>query len=158
MNDPLLVSRLQGFANLAGNLQRLVGGNRPTLDSFSKSLALNKFKHEEADAFSFLKIVDGSDVGVIQRCQYLRFSHETVHAFPIARKNVGQDLNGNIPLQLCVATTEDFSHPTASQQRSDFVRREVRADCDWHRLAEVYRRPAPIGFKFACAHARKHFP
>ena len=109
------------MTNLACNLECLFGVHGPALDSFSKSPALNKFKHEEADAVRFLNIVDASDVGVIQRCQELRFSYETVHAFPIARKNLGQDLYGDIPLQLCVATTENFSHPAASQQRSDFV-------------------------------------
>jgi hypothetical protein len=54
--------------------------------------------------------VDGRDVGMVERCQHVRFALEASHAARIARERVRQNLQRHITFQFGVAATVDLTH------------------------------------------------
>jgi hypothetical protein len=70
-------------------------------------------------------------VRVIQRGKNLGFAAETRESLRVVGERVGQDLQGDVATELCVAGAIDLAHAARPERRDDFVRaRRVSADVD----------------------------
>jgi hypothetical protein len=59
---------------------------------------------------------------MIQRSEGLCFALEARHAFGIARKLFGQNLERDLAIQIRVARPIHFAHPTRTERRLDVIR------------------------------------
>ena len=71
MHDPFLVRGFQRFADGRRNIQHFVETKRPAADALGQRLAVDKFQHQEALAIGFFQIVNGGNVGMIERRENL---------------------------------------------------------------------------------------
>jgi len=60
-----------------------------------------------------LEPVNGSDVGMVQKRQKLRLSLEPGDTFLVSRELLGKNLDSNVPVELPVSGSVDFSIPPA---------------------------------------------
>jgi len=58
---------------------------------------------------------------MIEGGKYLSFPLKTGHTLRIVSECLGQDLQGHIPLQACIAGTINLAHPTGTEQRHNFI-------------------------------------
>ena len=80
----------------------------------------------------FLQAVDGADVGVVERGQHLGLALESRQPVRVRGHRRGQDLEGDLALQLAVAGAVNFSHSPRPQGRAHFVRAEPGAGEERH--------------------------
>ena len=66
MDGPLLMRGFESFGDLFGNGQRLVERNRPLLNAIRQRRAFDKFQDQRPNTISFLKAMNGGDVGMVQ--------------------------------------------------------------------------------------------
>jgi hypothetical protein len=78
--------------------------------------------HQLSDQIVLPDVVDGHDVGMIQRRHGPRFLLETMAARRIARNFVGKHLQRNVASQAGVARFVHFAHATSADGCEDFIR------------------------------------
>ena len=84
-------------------------------------------------------MIDRADVRMVQRCQHESFALESRHAFRIAREGFGQDLDRHLSrVKRGIAGAIDFTHSANSQKFQDFVRADLRAGFECHRVRTDY--------------------
>ena len=89
MDDPFLVSGLDGLGDLSGNHERLIERNRASSNPIRQCGALDEFENQGPNAVGLLEAVDARDVGMVQRRKHLRFSQEAPHALGIEGERLG---------------------------------------------------------------------
>ena len=75
-NDALGVRGVERIGNFDGDIEQAVEFQRAAVDQVLQSGAVQKFHGDEGFAVLFADIVDGADVGMIQRGGCLRFAFE----------------------------------------------------------------------------------
>jgi hypothetical protein len=58
---------------------------------------------------------------VVQRRQRLRFAREARNTIAVMRNDVGQDLDGDITVELRVPRAIDLTHPACPERGDNFV-------------------------------------
>ena len=76
---------------------------------------------------ALLETVDVRDVGMVQRRQRLRFALEPREAIRVGRERLGQDFDGNVPIELRVARAVDLAHAAGANGGEDFIGAEPGA-------------------------------
>ena len=117
MDDPLVVSGLQGIGNLERQLERFFNWDGTTIETVRQGVTFNKFENKEVRAIVFFKPVDGCDVRVIQRCKEFRFSLKPCEAISVFGKLFWQRLYRNFTPEFRVLGTPHFPHSTLTQER-----------------------------------------
>src|SRR5262249_4002926 len=87
--------------------------------------------------FVFLQIEDSGNVGMIKRSENFGFAPETAHTCRVARKFIRQNLDGNFSLEFDVARAIDLAHSALAEQGCDFIRAELLANLERHRLCAI---------------------
>ncbi len=128
VNDPLLVRRLERLGDLAGDGQGLLERDRPALQSLGEVFALDELHHERADAVRLLEAVDRGDVRVLKLGEELCLALEAGEALGVGGEHLGEDLDGDLALQLRVGRAVDDPHPALAEGAGDLVGAECRAD------------------------------
>ena len=64
---------------------------------------------------------------MIQRGQRLRLTLETREAVDVMREGLGEDLDRDVAIQLCIARAKDMAHTPFANRRGDVVDAEARA-------------------------------
>ena len=83
---------------------------------------------DERDAAArSLDTVDGSDVGMIQRSERLRFAVESRDALGIGGERLGQDFDRNLPPEIRVGGSVNLAHATRAKRTDDFKMSDSRA-------------------------------
>ncbi len=67
------------------------------------------------------------DVGMIQCRQRLRFALEPGDAFRIGRDRLGEDFDGNVPIELRVARAIHLTHPAHTDGSENLVETKASA-------------------------------
>ena len=77
-------------------------------------------------ASGFSDIIDGADIGMIERGSGASLALE---AFPSSnrRKSLRQDFYGYVAMEACVPRAIDFAHPALAEGGKDFVGAELVA-------------------------------
>ena len=128
MDDSLLVRRLEGLGDLAGDGEGLVERERPALQPLGEVLALDELHDEGAHAARLLEAVDRGDVGVLQLGEDLRLALEAGEAVGVRGERLRQDLDRDLALELRVGRPVDDAHAALAERGGDLVGAEARAD------------------------------
>ena len=96
------VRGLERLGDLAGDREGLVERERPALQPLGEVFALDELHDEGADAARLLEAVDRGDVGVLELGEDLRLALEAREAFGVGGERLGEDLDGDLALQLRV--------------------------------------------------------
>jgi hypothetical protein len=110
------VRRRQPVGHLRGDIDRLRRGHRAGLDHAPQSVAADQFGSDPVCAVIAADVVNGDDVGVIERAGRAGFALETGDAVRVARQGGGQYLDGHLALQPRIAGAPDLAHPAPAQQ------------------------------------------
>ena len=146
MNDALLVGLFERLGDLLGDLDRLIGGNRPSLQAPRKVLAFDQLEYQKGLPVGFFQAVDRGDVRVVQGPEEVGLALEPREALGVAGDLSGENLDRNVTPEVLVRRAVHLAHAALSQLGSDSVVRErcpeQVAGFYWH--PQDYRRgPAP---------------
>ena len=67
MDDPFRVGRVQRIRDLDSQLEKFLGLQRLPPDPVPQRLALQQFHHDERPAIVLADVMNGADVGMVQR-------------------------------------------------------------------------------------------
>ena len=84
-------------------------------------LALEQFHGDERAAFEFADIVNGADVGMIQRRGGAGFAAESLDGLGVLGNVVGKKFEGHVAAEARVLGFVDHAHATAAQFFQDAV-------------------------------------
>jgi hypothetical protein len=140
MNDPFLVRRLNGVDDLAGDAQRLVNSQPRALrrvELLGERLAIHELEDDVRDASPriapLLEAKDLGDVWMIERGQQLRLAREARSALRISDEGVGQDFDGDVAIELGIASAIHLAHSASPKRAEDLVRTEPHSGGQGHR-------------------------
>ncbi len=124
MDDAEVVGGFEGLGNLPRDGQGLRQGDRPARDDRGQVLTLDQL-HDESTRTAWCRpgfeAVDLRDVRVIQRGQGLRFAREARQPLGIEGEVFGEDLDGNVAIELRVPRTIDLTHAAFAELLQDAI-------------------------------------
>ncbi len=131
-------------ASRASAIWRAIGsasasGSGPRAMCVREVLALDELHHERADAVRLLDAVDGGDVRMIERGERLGLAREPGEALGVGGDGGGQDLDGDVAIELGVAGAIDLAHSAFAKLRDDAIRAEALSSASTLRLATAHR-------------------
>ena len=132
VNDALFVRGFERVGDLAGDGESLVNRNGSRRDTFGERGPVDEFHHQRSDTAGFLKAVNSGDIGMVQRCQRLRFALEAGHAVGVLSESSGQYLDGHLAMQPGVLRAVDLTHSARADGREDFVGTEASSGGKGH--------------------------
>jgi hypothetical protein len=98
------------------------------LNQVLQGFAGEALHHDEKMAVVLADLVNGADVGVVQRRRSAGLAAETFESLGIVGGAVGQELEGDKAAQLGVFSFVDHTHSAATEQFDDAVVRNGLAD------------------------------
>ena len=117
VDDTLLVCRFQSCGDLAGVIE-----GRFDRDGPSEVNAFHQFHHDCA----LLDTVNGSDIGVVQRSEHLRFAFDALHADGIFGEGRQEHLDRDIAVKLRISGAVDCAHSALAKLGDDLVVGDLR--------------------------------
>ena len=127
MDQPGAVGAVERRGDLNRTGKGLVACEGALLEPRRQRLALEVLHDQEVDAGAVAvgrlaaDIVQGADVGVIQRRHRACFALEAFPGLRVAGDVRRQHLQGHGAGQPCIARPVDLAHPSGAQRRDDFV-------------------------------------
>jgi hypothetical protein len=129
MDDAGSMRGCQRVRDLDGVLQRVSDPEPRASDDNSQGRTGHVFHRDEVRPAVLADVVDGDDVGMVQRGGGARFLDESLAAFR-ARCALGpEQLDGDRPAEARVDGAVDGSHPALAERLDDLV---VRDGFGWH--------------------------
>ena len=137
MNNPLVVRGFEGLSDLTRDGHRLVDRQRPTCDPIRERRPVDQLQHERLPAAqrcpcrpstlvgALFDAVDGGDVRVIERREYLGLARESRQPLRIECESFGQYLQRYIASEFRVARAVHLAHPAGTQEADDVVRTDA---------------------------------
>ena len=117
----------RALGDLGGDVQDLVPREGPAPHALTQGLAIDELGRDEVNGIGLVDLVNGDDVGVIQRGGGFRFLHEPPHPILIRGDLEAQDLQRDFAIELRVLREIDLAHPALADLRADFIAPEFRA-------------------------------
>ncbi len=128
-------ARVRG-GDAAGELQRPAErgrGRRPAgAQPVAQRLAFEQLADQERRALVAAEVVDGEDVGVVERRRGARLALEPLQPLGVPRHLRRQHLDRHLPPQPPVARPVDLPHPPGPERRQDLVGTEPAAGGEAH--------------------------
>jgi len=128
MDDPLVVSRLKRRRDLLRDFQGILDRHGASTQPCRKVFAIDEFHHERADGdaavIDVFDAVQLRDMGMVQRCECLRFAHETLQPLGVPGKLRAQKLQRDIAIEPRVVGTIDLAHTSGADGSDDAIRPE----------------------------------
>jgi len=116
VNYAFVMGGLKTGAGLDGDLEGVFERERADFDLLLNAWPLDELHRNEA--MFFVDFVDGTDIGVIERCRGLGFTEEALTVFGGLGR---QELQGYRTLQLDVLGLVHHAHPALAEFREDPV-------------------------------------
>ena len=132
---------LQRFSDLLRNRQRFIQGDRSLRDPVSQGRTLDQLQHQRPRPLRFLDAVDGGDVRVVEAGEDLRLPLEPGEPVWISREGVGEDLQGDLAVELRVGGLPDLAHAPFADEGGDVVVAEAGADSESHQRVRRWESP-----------------
>ena len=104
----------------------------------AQSLSLEQFRDDVVDAVRGADVVDGDDIGMIQRGDGSRLLLEAAKPIRIRGEGGGEDLEGYVAEEASVARAVNLAHPAGTDERNDLVGTELRLRSEGHWCAGLY--------------------
>src|SRR5438132_13524501 len=100
MNDAGSMCGGECTSGLRRDIEHFTELHRRALHPLTQRLTINEFSRDEVNGISLINLMDGDDVGMVQRRSSLRFLHEAPHAFPLRSNFSRQNLQRDLAIQL----------------------------------------------------------
>ena len=107
-----------------------LGDQVTPLDALGQILARHQFHDEGAHPIALLEVVNGGDVGMIQRRECTGLAFESGEAVGILRQRGGQDLQRHVAPEPRVARPIHFAHPAGPEWTKHLIGTETGADVE----------------------------
>ena len=133
MNDAFVVRCRESLGDLRAVLHCKAQREGAAGEFLPQRVAFETLRNQKWRAVMLANVVDGKDVGVVERGNGAGLSLEASQALCVPRKRFGQDLDGYIAPQTRVTRTIHLTHATCAEWGNDFVRPEFRARGKGHR-------------------------
>ena len=121
MNDASLVRSAETACDLQGVLDRLTHRKSALSEACAQRLPFEQLRDDERRPVVLADLIDGEDVGMIERCGRLRFLFEAAKTFFVMRKGYRQDFDRDVAPERRLPRAIHFAHPASAKQRDDFV-------------------------------------
>ncbi len=128
MNDAFAVGRIERIGNFDGDGKKLLGLEGLSANPVLQGLAAEVLHDHKGTAIVLADIVDGADVGMVERRGSLRFTLETRQGLRIATELVGQELQRHEAVKAGVLGLVDHTHAAAAELLNDAVMRNRGLD------------------------------
>jgi len=126
MHDPGLVRRGQSFSDLRRDIDDTFERQALAIHFSPKRLAVDQFRDEILSLALRTDIVDGKDVGMVERACRDRFLREPALSIRIRGGMIVKDFDGDKSLETTVPGAIDLSHSAGAKGADDLVGAEVR--------------------------------
>ena len=128
MNHPLVVRGLECLRDLTSNRQRFVERQRTGRKPIGQRRPLDELHHQRVGFTGIFQAVYGRYFWMVERREELRFTLEACQAIGIGRECVRKNLQRDITIELRVVRPIHLAHSAGTEQASNLVRAEPRAD------------------------------
>ena len=128
MDDALGMRGIERVGDLYGQRQQRVQFQGTPADAVAQRHSLQKLHGYEGATVLLADIVNGADVGMVQRRCSLGFALKAGQGNGAAGQVVGQELEGNETMQADVFSFVDHPHAAAPEFLEDAVARDGLAD------------------------------
>ena len=117
MNEVVSVRGIQGLGDLAdkvhGSLRR---DPAVRLEQRADIGTVHQAHVNEELAIDLAEVMNGNDVRIPQSRSDVRFTPESLQVLLVTGQGFGQELEGDVPVTVCVVRLIDFSHSADTQQ------------------------------------------
>ena len=137
VQDAARVRGVERVGNLHGQPQQQADLERASVDLARQRAALEQLHRDERAALVLVHLVDGADVGMVQRRGRARLAQEALGRLRIVRAVLRQELQRHAAGQLDVLGQIHDAHAAGAERVEDAIVRDGLAD---HRIAA--KRPA----------------
>ena len=121
MHDALCVGSFEAVSNLNADVQEFGYFDGLPANAVLESLPLEQLHGDERTAFELPNIVNGADVGMIERGCSTRFATESLDGLGVLGDVLGKKFQGNTTAEPRVLSFVDHSHSAAAQFFQDVV-------------------------------------
>ena len=137
MDHSVLIRFLEALADVDSVLQHLLRRQRSFHQAIAQGLAVEEFHDQEIRPILVADVMQGTDIGVVQRRNSPRFALEALLGLEIRRKMRRQDLDRDGAIQARVARTIHLTHAACAKRRLNFIGSEFRARGQGHVWAQL---------------------
>ena len=92
----------------------------------------DQFHDEGVHAVRILKAVNVCDVRMVEEGEYLRLTLKACEPFGVVRKQIREDFDRDVAIELRVPRAIDFAHAARADRHADFVRAKTSASSKRH--------------------------
>src|SRR4051794_40590714 len=128
MHDSFAVRRVQPLSNLYPQRQARFQVHRASANQVFEGGTVKELHRQESAAVLFSDVVDGADIGMIQRRRCLRFALKAGQDLRVAGDIVRQKLQRHKAMQAHVFSFVDDSHSASTELLEDAVVRNCLPD------------------------------
>ncbi len=127
MNNSLLIRGIQRARNLDCQVQEFCRLQGLAGDAMLQGIALEILHHNERLAMVFADFVDGADVRMVEGGSSPSFALEACQSLTIAAPGLGEEFEGDEPVEACIQGLINHTHPAGAQPFDDPVVRNSLA-------------------------------
>jgi hypothetical protein len=128
VHDAFLMGSIKCVGNLNADIEQRIQRERAPRHSLLERFTLEQFHYQEELPFVLLNVVNGADVGVIQRRSRPCFAAEALQRLRIFIEFLGEKLQGDAPAKLQVFGSVDHAHAAETELFDDPVVRKGLAN------------------------------
>ena len=133
MDDAFTVGGVERVGNLSAQLQQQLNFQRLAHDAVLQGFAVEKLHGDKSPAVFFADVVDGADIGMVQRRRRFGFAAKSFQSLAILGQIFGQEFKRHEAVEPYVLGLIDHAHPAPAQLLDDAVMRDGLAD-HWQRI------------------------
>src|SRR5271157_3649167 len=128
MDDARLMRGVQRLGDVNSQRQQQFRFQRTAADAMPQRHSIEEFHRNERPAALLVNVVDGADVGMVQRRGGASFAPEALQRLPVVSQIVGKELEGDEAAKTGVLGLIHHTHPAATELLDDAVVRDGCAD------------------------------
>ena len=118
MNEVVGVCGIQGLGDLADKVRSSLRRDPAVrIEQRADVSTVHQAHVNEELAIDIAEIMNGNDVRIPQSRGDVRFTPESREVLLVTGQGFGQELEGDVPLTVCVVRLIDFPHSADTQQR-----------------------------------------
>ena len=136
MNDARAMRRIKSSSGLHRNVEHLAQRQRLAPQTITQRLALDQLSRDKTRVLKRPDLVDGQDVGVIERRGGLGFLDETTNAVLVGCDLGEQNFQSDLSAKLSIFGKIHLAHTALADLRNDAVMTDGASDlyCFGHRV------------------------
>jgi hypothetical protein len=128
VNNACRVSRVESVSDFDCLCEKLLNFRRTPADSMLQRHAIEKLHGDERMTGMFADLIDGADVGMIQRGRRARFTAKALQGLGVLLQMIGQEFQGHEAAQFDILSFVDHTHAPTAELLDDAIMRDGLAD------------------------------